>query len=43
MLKGLALSSMSVWLSHPMSRVSRSRTDDEITLDTDGLKDWAAI
>ncbi len=43
MLKGLAFSSMFVWLSHSMSRVSRSRTDDEITLDTDGLKDWAAI
>ncbi len=28
MLKGLAFSSMFVWLSHSMSRVSRSRTDD---------------
>ena len=43
MLKGLGFSSMFVWLSHSMSRVSRSRTEDEITLDTDGLKDWAAI
>ena len=43
MLKGLDFSSMFVWLSHSMSRVSRSRTDDEITLDTDGLHDWAAI
>ena len=43
MLKGLDFSSMFVWLSHSMSRVSRSRTDDEITLDADGLKDWAAI
>ncbi len=43
MLKGLNFSRMFVWLSHSMSRVSRSRTDDEITLDTDGLKDWAAI
>ena len=43
MLKGLYFSGMFVWLSHSMSRVSRSRTDDEITLDTDGLHDWAAI
>ena len=43
MLKGLAFSSMFVWLSHSMSRVSRSRTDDEIALDVDGLHDWAAI
>ncbi|MCY3543352.1 MAG: VWA domain-containing protein [Chloroflexi bacterium] len=43
MLKGLEFSSMFVWLSQSMSRVSRSRTDDEITLDTDGLQDWAAI
>ena len=42
-LKGLEFSSMFVWLSQSMSRVSRSRTDDEITLDTDGLQDWAAI
>ncbi len=43
MLKGLEFSSMFVWLSQSMSRVSASRTDDEITLDTDGLNDWAAI
>ena len=43
MLKGLEFSSMFVWLSQSMSRVSRSRTDDEIELDTDGLQDWAAI
>ena len=42
-LKGLEFSSMFVWLSQSMSRVSRSRTDDEIQLDTDGLQDWAAI
>ena len=43
MLKGMEFKSMFVWLSQSMSRVSGSRTDDEITLDTDGLKDWAAI
>ena len=43
MLKGLDFSSMFVWLSQSMSRVSRSRTDDEITLDVEGLHDWAAI
>lgn len=43
MLKGLDFSSMFVWLSQSMSRVSASRTDDEIALDTDGLSDWAAI
>ena len=43
MLKGLEFKSMFVWLSQSMSRVSGSRTDDEITLDTEGLKDWAAI
>lgn len=43
MLKGLEFSGMFVWLSQSMSRVSRSRTDDEIALDTDGLQDWAAI
>lgn len=43
MLKGTEFSSMFVWLSHSMSRVSRSRTDDEIALDVDGLHDWAAI
>ena len=43
MLKGLEFKNMFVWLSQSMSRVSGSRTDDEITLDTEGLKDWAAI
>ena len=43
MLKGLEFSSMFVWLSHSMSHVSRSRTDDEIALDVDGLHDWVAI
>ena len=43
MLKGLEFSSMFVWLSQSMSRVSASRTDDEIELDTEGLQDWAAI
>ena len=42
MLKGLEFPSMFVWLSQSMSRVSASRTDDEITL-PDGLEDWAAI
>ena len=42
-LQGLEFSSMFLWLSQSMSRVSASQTDDEITLDTDGLKDWAAI
>ena len=43
MLKGLEFTSMFVWLSQSMSRVSASRTDDEIELDTEGLQDWAAI
>ena len=43
MLKGLEFSSMFVWLSQSMSRVSAPRTDDEIALDTDGLSDWAAV
>ena len=43
MLREMEFKSMFVWLSHSMSRVSASRTDDEITLDTDGLRDWAAI
>ena len=43
MLKGLEFSSMFVWLSQSMSRVSASRTDDEVSLDTDGLSDWATI
>ena len=43
MLKGMEFSGMFVWLSQSMSRVSASRTDEEIALDTDGLQDWAAI
>lgn len=43
MLKGLEFSGMFVWLSQSMSRVSASRTDEEIALDTDGLSDWAAV
>ena len=43
MLKEKEFKTMFVWLSQSMSRVSGSRTDDEITLDIDGLKDWAAI
>ena len=43
MLKGMEFTSMFVWLSQSMSRVSRSRPDDEIALDTEGLQDWAAI
>ena len=42
-LKGLAFNELFVWLSSSMSQVSNSRTDDEIKLDVDGLKDWAAI
>ena len=42
-LKGLAFNQLFVWLSASMSQVSSSRTDDEIKLDVDGLKDWAAI
>ena len=42
-LKGLAFNELFVWLSASMSRVSSSRTDDEIKLDVDGLKDWAAV
>lgn len=42
MLKELEFSSMFVWLSQSMSRVSASRTDDEITL-PDGLEDWAKL
>ena len=43
MLKGLAFSEMFVWLSHSMSSVSRSRSDDDIRLDVEGLRDWAAV
>ena len=42
-LKGLAFNELFVWLSSSMSQVSSSRTDDEIKLDVDGLKGWAAI
>ena len=42
-LKGLAFNELFVWLSASMGRVSSSRTDDEIKLDVDGLKGWAAI
>ena len=42
-LQGLEFGSMFLWLSQSMSRVSASRTDDEIRLDTDTLQDWAAI
>ena len=42
-LKGLAFNELFVWLSASMSQVSSSRTDDEIKLDVDGLKDWAAV
>ena len=42
-LDGLKFSAMFEWLSKSMSRVSASRTDDEITLDLDSLKDWAKI
>ncbi len=42
-LKGLAFNELFVWLSASMSQVSSSRTDDEIKLDVDGLKGWAAI
>ena len=43
MLKGLGFKNMFVWLSQSLSRVSSSRTDDEIKLNTEGLKDWAVI
>ncbi len=42
-LKGLAFRELFVWLSASMSQVSRSRTNDEVRLDTDTLKGWAAI
>ena len=42
-LRGLAFNELFVWLSSSMTQVSSSRTDDEIKLDLDGLKDWAAI
>ena len=34
---------MFVWLSQSMSRVSRSRPDEAIALDTDALRDWAYV
>ena len=43
MLKGMEFSSMFIWLSQSMSRVSASLTDDEIALDAEGLQDWASI
>lgn len=42
-LQGLRFTTMFEWLSNSMARVSASRTDDEISLDLDSLKDWAAI
>jgi len=43
LLKGLEFSTMFVWLSQSMSRVSASQTGDAVSLDTDGLQDWATI
>ena len=42
-LNGLAFDELFVWLSGSMSRVSGSRPGDEVRLDVDGLKSWAAI
>ena len=42
-LKGLDFSSLFVWLSQSMSRVSASRTGEQVELDVEGLKEWAAI
>ena len=42
MLEGLDFDNLFVWLSNSMSRVSASQTGEEVTLDTDSLKYWAA-
>ncbi len=42
-LKGLAFNELFTWLSSSMSRVSSSRPGDEVQLNVDGLKNWAAI
>ena len=43
LLNGLAFNELFVWLSGSMSRVSSSRPGDEVQLDVDGLKGWAAL
>lgn len=42
-LRGLAFNELFLWLSGSMSRVSSSRPGDEVQLDVDGLKSWAAL
>lgn len=42
-LRGLAFDELFLWLSSSMSRVSSSRPGDEVQLDVDGLKNWAAL